>query len=38
VATAASTTTQGVTESQNAAEELARMSHDLQNVIGCFRV
>ncbi|MEV1287516.1 methyl-accepting chemotaxis protein [Micromonospora sp. NPDC049679] len=38
VATAASATTQGVTESQNAAEELARMSSDLQQVVGHFRV
>jgi methyl-accepting chemotaxis protein len=38
VAAAASTTTQGVTESQQAAEELARMSSDLQQVVGRFRV
>ncbi|HEV7896547.1 MAG TPA: methyl-accepting chemotaxis protein [Planosporangium sp.] len=38
VAAAASTTTQGVTESQRAAEELARMSNDLQQAVGRFRV
>ncbi|NJC82491.1 methyl-accepting chemotaxis protein [Planosporangium mesophilum] len=38
VAAAAATTTEGVTESQRAAEELARMSSDLQDVVGRFRV
>jgi methyl-accepting chemotaxis protein len=38
VAAAASTTTQGVTESQKAAEDLARMSKDLQEAVRRFRV
>ncbi|SDZ10231.1 methyl-accepting chemotaxis protein [Micromonospora pattaloongensis] len=38
VAAAAGATTQGVTEAQHAAEELARMSDDLQQVVGRFRV
>ncbi|MGC9668778.1 methyl-accepting chemotaxis protein [Planosporangium sp. 12N6] len=38
VAAAASTTTEGVAESQRAAEELARMSSDLQQVVRHFRV
>ncbi|XVV15229.1 methyl-accepting chemotaxis protein [Actinoplanes sp. CA-131856] len=36
--TAARLTTESVTESQRAAEELARMSSDLQTLVGTFRV
>ncbi|NJC67303.1 methyl-accepting chemotaxis protein, partial [Planosporangium flavigriseum] len=38
VAAAAATTTEGVTESQRAAEELARMSNELQQAVARFRV
>ena len=38
VAQAAQTTAAAVTESQTATEDLARMSADLQNLVGQFKI